>query len=118
MDTKLEIGRFFSNGNFDQAAQHLNDDVEFHVYEDDKHLIGKAQVMEFCDEIAKYFLSVETNFLENGYLVSDDKVIIYGYAEFKRGGKLVNAVNSCDVYEFNAAGLIQRIHSYCNSLKQ
>jgi hypothetical protein len=115
MEDKLSVARLFSVGKFDQVATRLADDVEFHIYEDDKHLIGKAQVMVFCDDIGKYFASVETDFRELGHLVDESKVVIYGYGEFRRDGELISAVHSCDVYEFNSQASIAKIHSYCNS---
>jgi len=117
MESMLQIARWFSSGKFDLAAPHLSENVVFHIYEDDRHLTGKAQVLEFCRGIADYFASVETNFQENGYLVSADKVVIYGFGEFRREGELISLVNSCDVYEFNAQGVVDQIHSYCNSNK-
>jgi len=114
----LETARLFSGGKFDEAANRLSDEVEFNIYEDKKHLTGKIAVLEFCKGISEYFATIETNFKENGHLASADKVVFYGYGEFKRNGELVNAVHSCDVYEFDARGLIVKIHSYCNSKQQ
>ncbi|RZM28800.1 MAG: hypothetical protein EOO88_07490 [Pedobacter sp.] len=118
MENMLANARLFSGGKFHQVAGALSDDVEFHIYEDKKHLIGKSEVLEFCKSIAEYFVSIETDFKECGNVVGDDKVVIYGYGEFKKGGELVNAVHSCDVYEFNDDGMILKIHSYCNSQQQ
>ncbi|MEJ2880461.1 nuclear transport factor 2 family protein [Pedobacter sp. GR22-6] len=118
MENLLGVARLFSGGKFAEVADRLADEVEFHIYEDRKHLIGKAQVMEFCKGIADYFSSIETDFREGGSLVAEGKVVIYGYGEFKRDGELVNAVHSCDVYEFDAMGRIRTIHSYCNSGQQ
>lgn len=115
MENILAIARLFSGGKFEEVADRLSEDVEFHIYEDHRHLIGKTDVLEFCKGIAAYFASIETDFRESGSLVAEGKAVIYGYAEFKRDGELLNAVNSCDVYEFDADGKISRIHSYCNS---
>ncbi|TCD01405.1 hypothetical protein [Pedobacter psychroterrae] len=115
MENRLAIARLFSGGKFGQVADRLADEVEFHIYEDHKHLIGKAQVLEFCNGIAEYFASVETDFKERGSVASESKVVIYGYGAFKRNGELVNAVHSCDVYEFDGEDMIIQIHSYCNS---
>lgn len=117
MESILQIARLFSAGKFDLAAPHLSETVAFHIYEDDTHLTNKTQVLEFCSGIADYFASVQTNFQESGHLVSGDKVVIYGFGEFRRDGELINLVNSCDVYEFNAQGMVDQIHSYCNSKK-
>lgn len=52
MGSTLHIARLFSAGKFDLAAPYLAETVAFHIYEDDKHLIGKMQVLEFCSGIA------------------------------------------------------------------
>ena len=118
MENLLAIARLFSGGQFDDVANRLSEKVKFHIYEDKKHLVGKPQVVEFCKGIADYFSSIETDFRETGSLIAKNKVAIYGYGEFKKEGKLVNAVHSCDVYEFNDQGMIEKIHSYCNSIQQ
>jgi hypothetical protein len=115
MENRLAVARLFSGGKFEQVADRLSDDVEFHIYEDQKHLMGKSEVLAFCRGIAAYFASVETEFKESGSVACEGKVVIYGYGEFKRDGVLVNAVHSCDIYEFDADGMIIKIHSYCNS---
>lgn len=115
MKSILDISRLFSAGKFDQTVQQLSDNIEFHIYDDQKHLTGKTQVLEFCRNIAEYFASVETDFREHGHLVDGNKVVIYGYGEFKRNGQLINAVNSCDVYEFSTEGMLEKICSYCNA---
>jgi hypothetical protein len=118
MENLLAIARLFSGGQFDEVENRLSEKVEFHIYEDHKHLIGKTAVMKFCKGIAQYFATIETDFRESGSLVGKDKVVIYGYGEFKKEGKLVNAVHSCDVYEFDEQGMIEKIHAYCNSKQQ
>ncbi|MEJ2880940.1 nuclear transport factor 2 family protein [Pedobacter sp. GR22-6] len=118
MENLLAVARLFSGGKFDEVSDRLAHEVEFHIYEDQKHLIGKAQVLEFCKGIADYFSTIDTDFRESGSLVGEGKVVIYGYGEFKKDGQLVNAVHSCDVYEFNDDGMIAKIHSYCNSGQQ
>ncbi|PST83165.1 hypothetical protein C7T94_11230 [Pedobacter yulinensis] len=115
---KLNTARLFSSGHFADVADRLADDVEFHIFEDGKHFVGKPEVQEFCSGIEAYFASVETNFREHGHLMSENRVAIYGYATFSRDGKLLNAVNSCDVYEFDDQGLIKTIYSYCNGQQQ
>jgi len=115
MSKNLEIARLFSLGKFDQVANYLSENITFHVYEEDMHLTGKQDVLKFCNEIATYFASVETNFTESGYLVSDNEVAIYGSAEFKRNGEVVSQVNSCDIYRFDTSEMITEIRSFCNS---
>jgi hypothetical protein len=118
MNSQLEIASLFSSGKFDRVAGQLSDEVGFHIYEDDKHLIGKPAVLEFCKGISGYFASIETDFRESGHVAQDGKVVIYGYGEFKKDGVLLNAVHSCDVYEFDSLGRLVKIQAYCNSQKK
>ncbi|RZK41810.1 MAG: hypothetical protein EOO90_09705 [Pedobacter sp.] len=113
----LEIARLFSAGEFNKVTDHLSEKVEFHIYEDNKHFIGKDEVLNFCNGITEYFASIDTDFRESGTVVDQHRVVIFGYAEFKRDGVLVNSVNSCDIYEFNGERKIEKIYSYCNSKK-
>jgi hypothetical protein len=117
MNDLVEIARSFSGGKFEEVADKLADSVEWNIYEDSRHLLGKEQVLIFCRQVAAYFASVTTNFEEYGSLADHSKVTIYGHAEFIREGKIVNEVNSSDSYEFNREGKIQKIYSYCNSVK-
>ena len=72
-------------------------------------------MLSFCRQVAAYFASVTTDFKEYGSLVDGNKVAVYGHAEFRRDGEIINEVNSSDFYEFNDDGKIQKIYSYCNS---
>ncbi|MHA4893320.1 hypothetical protein ACXZ1K_01110 [Pedobacter sp. PWIIR3] len=118
MENLLTVARLFSGGQFDEVADRLSEEVEFHIYEDHKHILGKAEVLKFCKGVSRYFATIDTDFRESGSLVGENKVVIYGYGEFKKEGTLVNAVHSCDVYEFNERGMIEKIHAYCNSKQQ
>lgn len=62
---------------------------------------GKASVQQNCEQTADYFNSVQTDFITGEVLVSDQKVIVMGTAEFKRDGKRVSFISACDIYEFN-----------------
>jgi hypothetical protein len=115
MENLIDVAKLFSGGMFDQVANQLSENVEFHIYEENMRLIGKAQVQKFCKGISKYFQTVETDFRETGSLATSDRVVIYGYAEFRKEGILLSSVNSCDVYEFDSEGNIAKIRSYCNS---
>lgn len=118
MKSLIDIARQFSSGEFDGIEKHLAPEVEFHIFEDDTHLIGKDQVLEFCGKIASYFASIETDFRVSGEVSDGQRVVIYGLGYFKRNGLLLNVVNSCDVYEFKPDGQVLRINSYCNSHKR
>ncbi|WP_129715651.1 nuclear transport factor 2 family protein [Pedobacter sp. SYP-B3415] len=112
---RLDAARSFSTGKFTDAATTLADHVEFHIYEEAKHIKGKAGVLRFCEGIAAYFNTVDTRFEERGTVCDDSHVVIYGYATFRRDGRLLSSVHSCDVYSFDTNGKIEKIQSYCNS---
>ncbi|NCT73511.1 MAG: nuclear transport factor 2 family protein [Chitinophagaceae bacterium] len=114
MDIK-EIARLFSEGHFDLAAPFLTETVTWHIYEEKQALTGKKAVLDFAAQIAEYFRSVTTAFETSGCIAEGNTVAVYGKATFSRNGNTINSVNSCDVYEFDAAGNIVNIHSYCNS---
>lgn len=110
-----EIARLFSEGHFDQVSQFLADTVTWHIYEEKQVLTGKKAVLEFARQIAQYFKSVTTDFETCGCIAEGNTVAVYGKARFSRNEKIINSVNSCDIYEFAPAGSILNIHSYCNS---
>jgi hypothetical protein len=114
MNTR-EIARLFSEGQFDKTTRFLAETVTWHIYEEKQVLTGKKAVLEFAGQIAEYFQSVTTAFETSGCIAEGNTVAIYGKARFLRNKKLINSVNSCDIYEFDSAGNIMNIHSYCNS---
>lgn len=110
-----EIARLFSGGQFDKTAEFLAETVTWHIYEEKQALTGKKAVLDFAAQIAEYFRSVTTAFETSGCITEGNTVAVYGKATFSRNGNTINSVNSCDVYEFDTAGNIVNIHSYCNS---
>jgi hypothetical protein len=110
-----EIATLFSGGRFDEAAGHIAETIEWHIYEEKMHIVGKKDVLKFCESVSKYFRSLTTKFETYGMVSDSAKVAIYGAAEFIRDGQTINTVHSCDIYEFNGEGKIIRIYSYCNS---
>lgn len=110
-----EIALLFSEGQFDKTAEFLTETVTWYIYEEKQALTGKKAVLDFAAQIAEYFRSVTTAFETSGCIAEGNTVAVYGKARFLRNKKLINSVNSCDVYEFDAAGNIVNIHSYCNS---
>ncbi|HEX6847688.1 MAG TPA: hypothetical protein VF144_11960 [Chitinophagaceae bacterium] len=110
-----EIAVLFSSGKFTEVQQYLSDDIVWNIYEEKTVLTGKRSVTEFMKKTGEYFKTVTTKFEPFGVLEDNDKVAIYGRAEFIRGSKTVNTVYSCDVYIFNPFGEIKKVHSYCNS---
>ena len=112
-----EIAEHFSSGKFTEIEKYLSDDIVWNIYEEKKVLTGKKPIIEFMKKTGEYFKSLTTKFETFGVLEDNEKVAIYGRAEFIRGSKTVNTVYSCDVYIFNPFGQIKKVHSYCNSSK-
>jgi hypothetical protein len=113
--TFREIAELFSSGKFSEVENYLSDDIVWNIYEDKQILSGRELVIKFMKKTSEYFKSVSTKFETFGILEDDDKVAVYGRAEFIRGSKTVNTIYSCDIYIFSPFGKIKKIHSYCNS---
>lgn len=113
--TQKQIARYFSIGQFNTVSDYLAGNIVWHIYEEKLYLQGKDAVVKFSSNIAQYFQSVTTQFETTAIIEEENKVAVYGQAVFSRGGKMVNTVNSCDIYSFDETGKIAIIHSYCNS---
>jgi hypothetical protein len=111
----VEIAKLFSGGKFAEVEEYLSADIVWNLYEEKKIISGKQPVIDFMRNVGGYFKSVTTKFETFGILEDNDKVAIYGRAEFILGANVVNTVYSCDVYIFNPFGEIKKVHSYCNS---
>lgn len=109
---KKEIAELFSIGKFKEVMSHISDGIVWNVV-GEKTFKGKKAVSENCQKTAEYFKSVETDFKTEEVIVSDNKVIVIGTAEFKRDGKQLNFISACDVYDFNDKNEIEKISSYC-----
>jgi ketosteroid isomerase-like protein len=114
--TQKEIAELFSNGKFDEVINYLSDEIVWDVVGENV-FNGKEAVIKNCEQTAQYFDSVETNFKTHDILLSDNKVVITGTAEFKQDGKSINLVSACDIYEFNEKNLLKKILSYCITKK-
>ena len=110
--SKKEIAELFSNGKFEEIMGFLSDGIVWNVVGENS-FDGKKAVTANCEQTAEYFKSVQTNFITDEVIVSDNKVIVIGTAEFKRDGKRVNFFSACDVYDFNDKNKIEKISSYC-----
>mgnify|MGYP000928131597 CR=1 FL=1 len=111
-----EIAVAFSNGKFESVYPDLSENIIWNIA-GERILSGKAEVIEYCNGVAEYFKSVTTNFTTYNVIVSEDRVSINGGAEFIREGKIISAVESCDVYEFDNNGKLLKVTSYCIHLK-
>jgi ketosteroid isomerase-like protein len=110
--SKKHIAEYFSTGKFDKTMDYLSDEIVWNVV-GEKVYKGKKVVTENCEQTAEYFKSVQTDFKTDKLIVSENKVIVIGTAEFKQDGKQLNFISACDIYEFNEKSEIEKISSYC-----
>ncbi len=112
MSPVRQIAEDFSNGRFELAYENLSENVEWHVF-GERILTGKKAVIENCEQTASYFKTVTTDFKTHNIIEGPGRVAINGRAEFFLDGKSLSVVNACDVYEFDEAGHLLKICSYC-----
>ncbi|MBJ2175718.1 nuclear transport factor 2 family protein [Aureibaculum sp. A20] len=110
--SKKEIAKLFSNGKFDKTIDYLSEEIVWNII-GENIFDGKKAVTKNCEQIGEYFKSMQTDFKTDKIIVSDNKVIIIGTAEFKQDGKRLNFISACDIYEFNDQNMIDKISSYC-----
>ena len=110
--TIKEIAKAFSNGEFEKAYSYISDNAEWNIVEQDQ-FIGKHAIVEYCNQIGKYFKSVQTKFETINILEDNNTIAITGTAEFLRDNKRLSFVSSCDIYNFDENKLIKDITSYC-----
>ena len=108
----LQTAQDFSNGAFEKCFDKLTEQSIWQTY-GEQTLVGAQEIIPFCKQVRAYFDSVETIFTTKNTLVDGNSIAIRGTAQFRRDGKLVSEIDSCDVYEFDEAGNIVRIDSYC-----
>lgn len=80
--SKKQIAEFFSIGKFDKTMNYLSDEIVWNVI-GENIFDGKKAVIENCKQTAEYFKSVETDFKTDEIIVSDNKIIVIGTAEFR-----------------------------------
>lgn len=112
MPSIKQLAEDFSNGKFQSAYGYLSENVEWHVF-GERILTGKKAVIENCEQTAGYFKTVITDFKIHTIIEEGNSIAISGRAEFIRNGKTLSVVNACDVYEFDKAGCLLKICSYC-----
>lgn len=109
---KKDIAKAFSSGNFEQTYPYLSEEVTWNVVGENVFQ-GKSDVIANCEQTAKYFKSIQTDFKTEDLISIDNKVVIRGTGEFFKDGKRVNLITACDVYEFNDNNELETIYSYC-----
>ena len=110
-----ELALAFSGGKFAIVYPFLTDNTEWNIV-GENILQGKDAIIKFCDETAKYFSGVTTDFKMSNLVVGDNSVAIDGTAEFVNAEGKKSSISSCDVYRFENEKLVQ-INSYCIRLK-
>ncbi len=110
--SQKEIAELFSHGKFDKTLEYLSENIIWDVI-GENIFAGKKAVTENCEQTTEYFKSVKTDFNTDKIIISKNKVIVIGTAEFKRDGKRLNFISACDIYEFNEQNKIDKISSYC-----
>ena len=110
--TRAEIAKAFSNGEFEKASKFISENAIWTVVEEDT-FIGRQAIIANCEQVSKYFQSLETNFNTLNIIAEGNKVVVNGTAEFLRDRERVSFVSACDIYEFNDNNEIKSIASYC-----
>lgn len=106
-----QIAEAFSTGNFQSTYPYLAGDIKWEIA-GDRILQGKDEVITFCDNTAKYFEEVSTNFKTSNVIFGNDKIAINGTAEFTNKENKITRVLACDIYQFKD-GILKEITSYC-----
>ena len=112
IDHKKELAAAFSDGKFSAVYDYLAEDVNWIVVAE-RETNGKTAVIAECEKISNYFASVTTDFQTHFVIAEGDTVVVSGTGAFLRNGKRFSLISACEVYEFNQAGQIYKIKSYC-----
>ncbi len=110
--SKKELAAAFSDGKFSAVYDYLAEDVTWIVVAE-RETTGKAAVIAECEKIAIYFASVTTDFQTHFVIEEGNRVVVSGTGAFLRNGKRFSLISACEVYEFNQAGQIVKIKSFC-----
>ncbi len=114
MNMKLsnsQIATSFSTGQFADTFSYLADTIIWNIA-GERLLDGKQAVTEFCNQTAKYFSEVITEFKISNTIINDNYIVIEGSAIFINKANKKTVVSSCDIYHFENDSLIH-INSYC-----
>lgn len=110
--SQQEIATLFSKGKFANIFAYFSDEVVWDII-GEKTFEGRDAVVIHCQEVAKYFQSVQTDFKTHEIIFAENNLIIIGRAKFLQDDKDSNFISACDIYEFNADNKINKISSYC-----
>lgn len=106
-----QIALAFSNGKFSEGCPHLAPDASWEIV-GEKLLHGKQVIVDYCEQTAAYFETVETIFSPEHIVQDGNIVVINGTAVFTNKEQKITMVSSCDMYVFEEA-LLKRMISYC-----
>lgn len=110
--SQKQIAEAFSNGDFELTYPYLSENIVWTVVGENE-FVGIKEVINNCEQTAKYFKSVTTKFKTINSIAGENRVAVNGTAEFFRNNKRVAFVSACDVYEFDDNNMLQSIISYC-----
>ncbi|AQY50468.1 hypothetical protein PWEIH_00430 [Listeria weihenstephanensis FSL R9-0317] len=109
------IAESFSMGRFEETYSYLSDSIEWNIV-GESTITGIESVIQKCEETSNYFNSVTTTFNVKNRIIGDHQVVINGLAVFEKKDE-VSFIDACDIYTFNDNGLLQKIESYCITIK-
>ena len=107
-----EIAESFSTGNFEFTFPYLSEKITWIIFGENEFK-GKSTVVANCEQTSEYFQSIQTNFTIEDTIITNNKVVVRGRAEFIKNGQTANLITACDVFEFNGNEQLEKILSYC-----
>jgi len=111
-----ETAESFSGHRFDEAYGQLHEDVRWAV-PGHEPLIGKAAVVEACEETAEHMAGLARAEFTRFVVVADDRVAaVDAIGRYVSHDGTTSVVSSADVYELDADGLVTTITSYAVEL--
>jgi limonene-1,2-epoxide hydrolase len=104
-----EISQQFSSGNFPFCYAYFADDIIWTIV-GNKAVIGKEQVVAFCDKMMEEIASSTLN--NTNIIAAENNIAIEGYCDYTDADNKACQIIYCDVYKF-ADDKISSITSYC-----
>ena len=114
--TNKQIAEAFSRHEFELTYLHLSDNVRWDNVGGEP-ILGKVNVINTCEQSAKYLTTVTTTFSKFKIIVAENCVVIDSVADYTDAESNVSTVASCDIYQF-AEGKVSEITSYTVELNK
>lgn len=108
---KRDAAIHLSTGQFDEASEFLSKEVKWNII-NDQELNGYNEVQAHFKQINQYFNSVVTHFEVHDVIETTDRIVVIGTAEFYKENKILNIIEACDIYWFEADKIVE-LKSYC-----